>query len=246
MVLLGSRHEAEFVARERRARFPRRNRAPVPCLQRGPRAGGRLRVLRHRLGRASTSPARNPRLNDAKIYGYFVDMVWDGSRKHVRRITALRRSHGRAHRITTEQRGKGEKRRHVLQASKHRNRSGAGRPGGAADDLLRHQLQEAACSRARTSFPSGSQPRDIAVGTSGAEVGDRTCSARSRSPSATSCRARSPSPSRSRRSSPPRRIYEGEQVTLNRFRPLGEQGIKAQLKGRLRALRAAAAASTSC
>ena len=31
------------------------------------------------------------------------------------------------------------------------------------------------------------------------------------------------------------RIYEGEQVTLNRFRPLGEQGIKAQLKGRLRA-----------
>lgn len=32
------------------------------------------------------------------------------------------------------------------------------------------------------------------------------------------------------------RVYEGEQVTLNRFKPQGEQGVYAQLKGRLRAV----------
>jgi Flp pilus assembly protein CpaB len=32
------------------------------------------------------------------------------------------------------------------------------------------------------------------------------------------------------------RVYEGEQVTLSRFKPLGQQGVYAQLKGRLRAV----------
>jgi hypothetical protein len=31
------------------------------------------------------------------------------------------------------------------------------------------------------------------------------------------------------------RVYEGEQVTLSRFKPLGQQGVYAQLRGRLRA-----------
>jgi Flp pilus assembly protein CpaB len=32
------------------------------------------------------------------------------------------------------------------------------------------------------------------------------------------------------------KVYEGEQVTLSRFKPLGEQGVFAQLRGRLRAV----------
>lgn len=77
--------------------------------------------------------------------------------------------------------------------------------------------------------------RDVAVGTSGAEVGDRRLlravevAKRNVVPGAIS------QPDQIETLVATERIYEGEQVTLNRFRPLGEQGIKAQLKGRLRA-----------
>ncbi|HEU6444860.1 MAG TPA: Flp pilus assembly protein CpaB [Gaiellaceae bacterium] len=77
--------------------------------------------------------------------------------------------------------------------------------------------------------------RDVPVGTSGAEVGDRhllravEVAKRSVVPGAIS------KPEQVEQLVATERIYEGEQVTLNRFRPLGEQGIKAQLKGRLRA-----------
>lgn len=77
--------------------------------------------------------------------------------------------------------------------------------------------------------------RDIAVGTSGSEVGDRRLlraveiAKRSVVPGAIS------KPDQIDELVATERIYEGEQITLNRFRPLGEQGIKAQLKGRLRA-----------
>ena len=75
--------------------------------------------------------------------------------------------------------------------------------------------------------------RDIAVGTPGAEVGDRRLlravevAKRNVVPGAIS------EPEQIETLVATERIYEGEQVTL--FRPLGEQGIKAQLKGRLRA-----------
>jgi Flp pilus assembly protein CpaB len=77
--------------------------------------------------------------------------------------------------------------------------------------------------------------RDIAVGTAGSEVGDRNLlrnveiAKRSVVPGAIS------EPDQIDQLVATERIYEGEQITLNRFRPLGEQGIKAQLKGRLRA-----------
>lgn len=77
--------------------------------------------------------------------------------------------------------------------------------------------------------------RDVPVGTPGAEVGDRhllravEIAKRSVVPGAIS------KPEQIEQLVATERIYEGEQVTLNRFRPLGEQGIKAQLKGRLRA-----------
>ena len=76
---------------------------------------------------------------------------------------------------------------------------------------------------------------DIAVGTSGSEVGDRNLSRavevakRSVVPGAIS------EPDQIEALVATERIYEGEQITLNRFKPLTEQGIKAQLKGRLRA-----------
>lgn len=77
--------------------------------------------------------------------------------------------------------------------------------------------------------------RDISVGTSGSEVGDRNLlrsleiAQRSVVPGAIS------KPEQIDALVATERIYEGEQITLSRFRPLGEQGLKAQLKGRLRA-----------
>ncbi|HET9323008.1 MAG TPA: Flp pilus assembly protein CpaB [Gaiellaceae bacterium] len=77
--------------------------------------------------------------------------------------------------------------------------------------------------------------RDISVGTPGSEVDDRNLlrsvevAKRSVVPGAIS------KPEQIDELVATERIYEGEQITLNRFRPLGEQGIKAQLKGRLRA-----------
>ncbi|HEX2496421.1 MAG TPA: Flp pilus assembly protein CpaB [Gaiellaceae bacterium] len=77
--------------------------------------------------------------------------------------------------------------------------------------------------------------RDIPVGTSGSEVGDRNLlraveiAKRSVVPGAIT------KPDQVEALVSTERIYEGEQITLNRFKPLGEQGIKAQLKGRLRA-----------
>ncbi len=77
--------------------------------------------------------------------------------------------------------------------------------------------------------------RDIPVGTSGSEVGDRNLlrpleiAQRSVVPGAIS------KPEQIEQLVATEKIYEGEQLTLNRFHPLGEQGIKAQLKGRLRA-----------
>lgn len=76
----------------------------------------------------------------------------------------------------------------------------------------------------------------IPVGTSGSEVGDRNLlrpveiARRSVVPGAIS------EPEQIAQLVATERIYEGEQVTLNRFRPLGEQGVRAQLKGRLRAI----------
>lgn len=77
--------------------------------------------------------------------------------------------------------------------------------------------------------------RDVPVGTPGAEVSDRRLlravevAKRNVVPGAIS------KPEQIEPLVATERIYEGEQITLNRFRPLGEQGIKAQLKGRLRA-----------
>jgi Flp pilus assembly protein CpaB len=77
---------------------------------------------------------------------------------------------------------------------------------------------------------------EISVGTSGSEVGDRNLlkpvevARRSVVPGAIS------EPSQIEQLVATERVYEGEQVTLNRFKPLGEQGVTAQLKGRLRAV----------
>jgi len=78
--------------------------------------------------------------------------------------------------------------------------------------------------------------RDIPVGTAGSEVGDRNLlkpmeiAQRSVVPGAIS------KPEQVEQLVATERVYAGEQVTLNRFHPLGEQGIRAQLKGRLRAM----------
>ncbi|HEV2712021.1 MAG TPA: Flp pilus assembly protein CpaB [Gaiellaceae bacterium] len=77
---------------------------------------------------------------------------------------------------------------------------------------------------------------EIPVGTSGSEVTDRNLlkpveiARRSVVPGAIS------KPDQIEPLVATERVYEGEQVTLNRFKPLGEQGVQAQLKGRLRAL----------
>jgi len=78
--------------------------------------------------------------------------------------------------------------------------------------------------------------REIPVGTSGSEVGDRNLlrpleiAQRSVVPGAIT------EPEQIDQLVATERIYAGEQITLNRFHPLGEQGIRAQLKGRLRAM----------
>jgi Flp pilus assembly protein CpaB len=77
---------------------------------------------------------------------------------------------------------------------------------------------------------------EIGVGTSGSEVTDRNLlkavevARRSVVPGAIS------DPTQIQQLVATERIYEGEQVTLNRFKPLGEQGVNAQLKGRFRAI----------
>jgi Flp pilus assembly protein CpaB len=78
--------------------------------------------------------------------------------------------------------------------------------------------------------------RDIPVGTAGSEVSDRNLlkpmevAQRSVVPGAIS------KPEQVEQLVATERVYAGEQVTLNRFHPLSEQGIRAQLKGRLRAI----------
>ncbi|MDQ3777992.1 MAG: Flp pilus assembly protein CpaB [Actinomycetota bacterium] len=78
--------------------------------------------------------------------------------------------------------------------------------------------------------------RDITVGTSGTEVTDRNLlrpveiAKRSVVPGAIT------EPDQIEQLVATERIYEGEQITLNRFKPVGQQGIHGQLKGRLRAL----------
>src|SRR4029453_593862 len=77
---------------------------------------------------------------------------------------------------------------------------------------------------------------EIPIGTSGSEVGDRNLlkpvevARRNVVPGAIS------NPDQIQQLVAAEKVYAGEQVTLNRFRPLGEQGVQAQLKGRLRAL----------
>jgi Flp pilus assembly protein CpaB len=77
---------------------------------------------------------------------------------------------------------------------------------------------------------------EITVGTSGSEVGDRNLlkavevARRNVVPGAIS------EPEQIEQLVASEKVYEGEQVTLNRFKPLGEQGVQAQLKGRLRAM----------
>jgi Flp pilus assembly protein CpaB len=77
---------------------------------------------------------------------------------------------------------------------------------------------------------------EISVGTSGSEVGDRNLlkavevARRNVVPGAIS------EPDQIEQLVASEKVYEGEQVTLNRFKPLGEQGVQAQLKGRLRAM----------
>jgi Flp pilus assembly protein CpaB len=79
----------------------------------------------------------------------------------------------------------------------------------------------------------------IAVGTSGSEVRDRNLlksvevARRTVVPGAIS------EPEQISQLVATEKVYEGEQVTLSRFKPLGEQGVQAQLKGRLRAMQVA-------
>jgi Flp pilus assembly protein CpaB len=76
----------------------------------------------------------------------------------------------------------------------------------------------------------------IPVGTSGSEVTDRNLlkpvevARRNVVPGAIS------EPDQIEQLVAAEKVYEGEQVTLSRFKPLGQQGIQAQLKGRLRAM----------
>jgi Flp pilus assembly protein CpaB len=77
---------------------------------------------------------------------------------------------------------------------------------------------------------------EIAVGTPGSEVADRNLlkavevARRNVVPGAVS------EPDQIEQLVATERVYKGEQVTLSRFKPLGEQGVQAQLKGRLRAM----------
>ena len=77
---------------------------------------------------------------------------------------------------------------------------------------------------------------EIAVGTSGSEVSDRNLlkavevARRNVVPGAIS------EPDQIEQLVATEKVYEGEQVTLNRFKSLGEQGVYAQLKGRARAV----------
>ncbi len=77
---------------------------------------------------------------------------------------------------------------------------------------------------------------EISVGTSGSEVTDRNLlkavevTRRSVVPGAISA------PDQIRQLVAAERVYQGEQITLNRFSAVGQQGVRAQLKGRLRAL----------
>jgi Flp pilus assembly protein CpaB len=77
---------------------------------------------------------------------------------------------------------------------------------------------------------------EISVGTSGSELGDRNLlkavevARRNVVPGAIS------EPDQIAQLVASEKVYEGEQVSLNRFKPLGEQGVQAQLKGRLRAI----------
>lgn len=77
--------------------------------------------------------------------------------------------------------------------------------------------------------------RDIPVGTSGAEAGDKNLLRQDK------VAQRSVVPGAISQTEQvdllvaTEKIYQGEQISLNRFHPLGEQGIKAQLKGRMRA-----------
>lgn len=76
----------------------------------------------------------------------------------------------------------------------------------------------------------------IPVGTPGSEVADRNLlkavevARRNVVPGAVS------EPSQIQQLVATERVYEGEQVTLNRFKPVGQQGVYAQLKGRVRAV----------
>lgn len=78
--------------------------------------------------------------------------------------------------------------------------------------------------------------RDISIGTSGSEVSDRRLlrpveiAQRSVVPGAIT------EPEQIEELVATEKIYEGEQVTLNRFKPVSQQGIHGQLKARLRAL----------
>jgi Flp pilus assembly protein CpaB len=77
--------------------------------------------------------------------------------------------------------------------------------------------------------------RDISIGTSGSEVGDRNLLKPVEVAKRTVVAGAISKPEQIEQLVAAETIYEGEQVTLSRFRPLGQQGIDAQLKGRLRA-----------
>lgn len=78
--------------------------------------------------------------------------------------------------------------------------------------------------------------QDIPVGTSGSEAGDRNLLTPDKIAKRHVVDGAISKPEQIELLVATERIYEGEQITLSRFHPLGEQGIKAQLKGRLRAL----------
>jgi Flp pilus assembly protein CpaB len=78
--------------------------------------------------------------------------------------------------------------------------------------------------------------RDIPVGTSGAEAADRNLL----KPDKIAQRSVVPGAiTEPDELIATEKVFQGEQISLNRFHPLGEQGIKAQLKGRLRAFEVA-------
>lgn len=78
--------------------------------------------------------------------------------------------------------------------------------------------------------------REIPVGTSGAEARDRNLFRADKIAQRSVVPGAITKPDQVEQLVATERIYQGEQISLNRFHPLGEQGIKAQLKGRLRAL----------